>query len=98
MADETDIYFWTDRQERAYAVLRRRGGHWRVEWGDREPPGASTFLERGHHESSAREEVVRRLLDRVRDLSGEPDEAARVEQRLREAMAVVAAESRAERG
>ena len=90
MTSENDIFFWTDRAGVAYCRLRRRGGHWRVEWGHRQPPGGDNFMERGRHETSVQTEAVSLMLDRVRELSTEPDEAERVAIRLTEALAETA--------
>ena len=84
---ENVIYFWTDRPERAYVTLRTRGSHWRVEWGYRDPPGGPNYLERGHHETSVREDAVRRMLTHIRELSPDPDDAQRIEPELRAALA-----------
>jgi hypothetical protein len=88
MADttRTTIYQWTDREERAYAVLRHGGGHWRLEWGYRDPPGSDNTVQRGEHVTSDREEAVRWMLQQVRRLATEPDEAPRVERELRAAL------------
>ena len=83
----TTIYHWTDREERAYAVLRHGGGHWRLEWGHRDPPGSDNTVQRGEHVTSDREEAVRWMLQQVRTLAGDPDEAARVGNELRAALA-----------
>lgn len=89
---ETDIYFWTDRQERHYAVLRKRGGHWQLEWGQRDPPGGPNFLQMGAHQSSVREEMVQHMLSRIRAVGATPDEVAQVEHRLRAAIEGIARE------
>lgn len=86
MAGETDIYYWTDRAGVAYCRLRKRGGHWRLEWGHRQPPGGEDFMERGRHETSVQAEAVRLMLDRIRELSPEPDEAERAATRLNQAL------------
>ncbi len=85
-ATRTTIYHWTDRAEGAYAVLRHGGGHWRLEWGYRDPPGSDNAVQRGEHVTSDREEAVRWMLQQVRGLAGEPDEATRVERELRAAL------------
>lgn len=85
MADTT-IYFWTDFPERVYVVLRARAGHWRVEWGYRDPPGGPNYLEQGHHETSVAEDAVRLALEHIRRLSQEPGEAERIEPELRAAL------------
>ena len=83
---DTTIYLWTDHEERAYAVLRRHAGHWRVAWGYRDPPGGDNYLEQGHRETSVRDEAVRLMLAHVRSLSTEPHDAIQLEQDLRDAM------------
>jgi len=90
MTSETDIYFWTDREERAYSRLRHHGGHWRAEWGHRDPPGGDGYLVQGQHETSVREDAVRWMLDHIRAVSIEPGEAERVEAQLRSALAEAA--------
>lgn len=91
---ENTIYFWTDRSEHAYARLQSRAGHWRVEWGYRDPPSSDTYLPRDEHKTSVREEAVRWLLDHVRAISEEPGEVDRLEERLRAALAETEAGAR----
>jgi hypothetical protein len=86
MTAETDIYFWTDRAGHAYARLRYHGGHWRAEWGYRQPPGGEDFIQQGKHETSVRDDVVQWMLDRIRAVSPEPDEADRVAHKLHAAL------------
>jgi hypothetical protein len=83
----TTIYHWTDREERGYATLRHGGGHWRLEWGYRDPPGSDNTVQHGERVTSDREEAVRWMLQQVGTLSGEPDEATRVGHELRAALA-----------
>jgi len=83
---ETTLYYWTDRPERVYAVLKSKAGHWRVEWGHRDPPGGPHELEQGHHETSVQEEAVRLMLDHIAALSTEPDDAQQIERELRAAL------------
>ncbi len=84
---ETTSFFWTDRKERAFINLRHGGGHWRLEWGRRDPPGSEHYAQLGDHVTSDRDEAVRMLLKQVRALSDEQDEPARVQRRLQEALA-----------
>lgn len=88
MADttRTTIYMWTDRNEHGYATLRHGGGHWRLEWGYRDPPGSDNAVQRGEHVTSDREEAVRWMLQQVRRLAAEPEEATQVERQLRAAL------------
>ncbi len=84
---ENTIYLWTNRPETVYARLQSRAGHWRVEWGYRDPPGSDTYLAQGEHETSVRDDAVRRLLDHVRALSNEPGEVEQLAQKLSRALA-----------
>lgn len=86
---ETWMYYWTDRAEHAYVLLRQRECHWRVEWGLRDPPGGDKHLEQGVHETSVLDDAIRHMLARVRELAEDPSEAERVEHKLREAIAAV---------
>jgi hypothetical protein len=83
---ENTIYLWTDRAERVYARLHQRAGHWRVEWGYRDPPGSDTYLPQGHRETSVRDEAVRLMLAHVRQLSDEPYDAEQLARELAEAL------------
>lgn len=82
----TTIYFWTDRSERAYAILREHAGHWRVEWGFRDPPASDNYVQIGEHETSVAEEVIQTMLRQVRALCTDPEDAEGVEQDLRAAL------------
>jgi hypothetical protein len=84
---ESWVFVWTDREERAYATLRERGGHWELAWGHRDPPGGDNYLARGHHRTSDEAAAVEEMLARVAELGAEPDEAARVRPRLQAALA-----------
>jgi hypothetical protein len=70
---ETSIYVWTDRAEHAYVVMRERGGHWNVEWGYRDPPGSDHYVEHGEHTTSVGSDAARRMCDRVREMSDQPE-------------------------
>lgn len=83
---ETTIYFWTDRVERAYALLRQHAGHWRLEWGFRDPPRSDNYEQQGEHVTSSAPDALRRMLTAVRALGAEPDEVERVERELAEAL------------
>lgn len=96
MRDETTIFYWTDRVGRPYARLRVRGGRWRLEWGHRHPPGSDNEVQSGEHVTSAPDEAIRWMHDRVRELSGDPEEAQRMEQKLRAALGADASESEEE--
>ncbi len=87
---QTEIFVWNDRAERVYVRMRGRGSHWRVEWGWRDPQGSSNWLEQGHHETSVGQDALETMLAHIRALAPEPDEVARVEPRLRAALAAVA--------
>jgi hypothetical protein len=84
---ENTIYFWSDRSERAYATLRHGDNRWRLEWGYRDPPASDNFVQRGEHVTSLRDEAVRWMVAQVRRLSSDPDDAARVAEQLRVAIA-----------
>jgi hypothetical protein len=84
---ETPIFFWTDRAERGYAFLRKDGGHWRVEWGYRDPPGSDNYLQQGEHQNSVEEDVIQTMLAQVRRLCSDPADFEGVEERLRQALA-----------
>lgn len=83
---ETILFFWTDRSERAFAVLREHAGHWRVEWGYRDPPASDNYVQQGEHETSTAEEVIQTMLRQVRRLSADPADADGTELKLREAL------------
>jgi hypothetical protein len=85
---ETELCYWTDRWERSFATLKDRAGHFRVEWGFRDPPGGDRHLQLGAHETSVREEAVQFLLERIGELAVEPDKAAMAEEHLRETLAL----------
>ncbi len=71
---ERTIYFWTDRAERVYAILRDRDGHWDVEWGYRAPARSDHYVQQGDHRTSLRDEGVRLLLEHARELCDDPAE------------------------
>lgn len=77
---------WTDRAERAFAVLRQHGGHWRVEWGYRDPPASDNYVQQGEHETSEAEDVIRVMLKQVRSLCADPEDAEGIEEKLRAAL------------
>ena len=85
---ENLIYLWTDRYGHAYATLRGRAGHWRLEWGYRDPPASDHYVQKGEHLTSVREEAVRLTVERIRALSGEAIDAERSEEKLRGALQV----------
>jgi hypothetical protein len=80
--DESWLFYWTDRAERAYVALRFRGGHWDVEWGAREQHGGNGDRAIGDHRTSDVDEAVALALARIAELSHDPDEAERVRPRL----------------
>lgn len=82
MSETNTMYIWNDRAERTYAQLRQRAGHFRVEWGYRDPPGGDHYIERGHHETSVEDEAVRLMLEHVRSLSDEPHDAEQLAREL----------------
>jgi hypothetical protein len=83
---ENTIYVWTDRFERAYATLRERAGHWRVEWGFRDPPSSDHYVQKGEHITSVRQDAVRLMIEKIRALSDEPIDAERSEMKIRDAI------------
>jgi hypothetical protein len=85
--DESWLFYWTDRAERAYVALRFRGGHWDVEWGAREQHGGNGDRAIGDHRTSDVDEAVALALARIAELSHDPDEAERVRPRLDAALA-----------
>ena len=87
MPMETLIYYWTDRHEGHYAVLRRHGTRWVIEWGDREPPGGDGRLQRGKRVSSSLAASVGHFLKTIGELASEPDEVARVSAKLEQELA-----------
>jgi len=82
----TEIYLWTDRARTAYARLRAHAGHWRLEWGHRDPPGGDQEMEAGRHLTSDPEDAVEQMGACIRKLSDDPAEAARAERELRETL------------
>ncbi len=85
---ENTVYFWTDRYGHAYATLRQRAGHWRLEWGYRDPPASDHFVQKGEHLTSVREEAVRLTVERIRALSDEAVDAERSAEKLRDALQI----------
>ena len=83
---ETTIYFWTDRAECVYALVRTRAGHWHVEWGHRDPPGGDNYVQEGHRLTSIQDDAVQTLLEHIRALSDDPTEVSLVEPKLRAAL------------
>lgn len=83
---ETPIFFWTGQFEQTYAYLRKDHGHWRIEWGYRDPPGSDNFIQHGEHENSDTEDIIQVTLQQIRNLCTETDDFDRVEERLRKAM------------
>jgi hypothetical protein len=83
---QTSIFRWQDRSERSFAVLHLRGGHFRVSWGTYDPPQSDNLVEQGAHTTSAPDEAVQLMLEHIRALADEPDEAVRIEPRLRDAL------------
>lgn len=75
----THTHVWTDRFERGYVLLRRRGSHWNLEWGYRDPPASDNYVQQGERVTSIADEAVRWALEEVRRLTDEPDEVARGE-------------------
>ncbi len=84
MDEATEIYAWTDRARTAYARLRAHAGHWRLEWGHRDPPGGEREIEAGRHLLSDPEDAVERMVACVRALSDDPADAVRAERELRD--------------
>jgi hypothetical protein len=79
----TELYIWNDRARAAYARLRAHEGHWRLEWGRRDPPGSDEEVQLGEHVTSDPAEAVAQMVACIQQLSPEPDEALRVERELR---------------
>ncbi len=80
-------YVWDDRQERACAVLRYDGGHWRLEWGYRDPPASDNFVQTGERVTSNFDEAMQWMVQLIQSLSPEPDEARDGIEKFRAAMA-----------
>jgi hypothetical protein len=80
-------YVWNDRHERAFAVLRYDGGHWRLEWGYRDPPGSENTVQTGEHATSNLDEAMQWMIRQIEALSPEPDEARDAIEKFRAAMA-----------
>ncbi|MER3419309.1 MAG: hypothetical protein C4290_01735 [Chloroflexota bacterium] len=80
-------YFWSDRQERAFVLLRYDLGHWRVEWGYRDPPGSENTVQTGEHATSNLDEATQWMIRQIERLSPEPDEARDAIEKFRAAMA-----------
>jgi hypothetical protein len=68
-------FLWSDRQERAFVLLRYDLGHWRVEWGYRDPPGSKNTVQTGEHATSSLDEAAEWAIRQIRSLSRDPDEA-----------------------
>ncbi len=81
MREETKI-FWTDQFERAYASLTERGGHWRIAWGYRDPPGSDNLVQQGERSTSDRAEAVTWLRKEVRTRAASLHDLARLERDL----------------
>jgi len=85
--DETLVFRWENREERRFVNLHYHTGHFRVAWGARDQSMADTFVEEGHHTTSAAEEAIQLTLQHIGSLAEEADEVRRVEPRLRDVLA-----------